>query len=75
MMLDQLNVNQTATIICVRGEKSFRRRLLELGMVPNTLVRLVSIAPLGDPLNFSIRGCHISIRRSEASNIIIHIPQ
>jgi Fe2+ transport system protein FeoA len=50
----------------VGGERSFRRRLMELGLVPGTLVELIGIAPLGDPMELLVRGCSLSIRRGEA---------
>lgn len=50
----------------VGGERSFRRRLLELGFVPGTPVELIGIAPLGDPIELLMRGCSLSIRRGEA---------
>jgi len=55
----------------VGGERSFRRRLMELGLVPGTRVRLVGVAPLGDPMQLLIRGCNLSIRRSEALCITV----
>jgi len=53
----------------VGGERSVRRRLMELGLVPGTKVALVNIAPLGDPLELQVRGGRLSIRRSEAANV------
>ena len=50
----------------VGGERSFRRRLLELGFVPGTPVELIGVAPLGDPIELLMRGCSLSIRRGEA---------
>ena len=41
-------------------------RLLEMGFVPGTLVTMVKRAPLGDPLEFQVRGCHVSLRMAEA---------
>jgi ferrous iron transport protein A len=54
------------TVTRVGGERSFRRRLMELGLLPGTPVEVVRVAPLGDPLEIRARGCCLSIRRSEA---------
>ncbi|MCC6527054.1 MAG: ferrous iron transport protein A [Polyangiaceae bacterium] len=53
----------------VGGERAFRRRLMELGLVPGTEVVIEKVAPLGDPLELSLRGCRLSIRRAEASAV------
>ena len=53
----------------VSGPRAFRRRLLEMGLVPGVQVRLVAIAPLGDPLQIEVRGGQWSIRRAEAAQI------
>jgi Fe2+ transport system protein FeoA len=55
----------------VDGARAFRRRLLEMGLVPGTPVRVVTIAPLGDPLQIEVRGGQWSIRRAEAAQIAI----
>jgi Fe2+ transport system protein FeoA len=50
----------------VGGERAFRRRLMELGLVPGTEVRVEKVAPFGDPLELVARGCRLSIRATEA---------
>jgi ferrous iron transport protein A len=50
----------------VGGARAFRRRLMELGVIPGTLVEVLRVAPLGDPVELSARGCNLSIRRAEA---------
>ena len=51
------------------GVRAFRRRLLEMGLVPGTSVKIVTVAPLGDPLRIEVRGGQWSIRRAEAALI------
>lgn len=55
----------------VHGERSFRRRLLEMGLVVGTEVQVLAVAPLGDPLELEARGGRLSIRRREASMIAV----
>lgn len=55
----------------IGGERGFRRRLMELGLVPGTVVELVRVAPLGDPVEVLVRGCSLSIRRAEARHILV----
>jgi Fe2+ transport system protein FeoA len=65
--LSELEVADVADIEHVGGERSFRRRLMELGLVPGTRVELKAIAPLGDPLELLVRGASLSIRRADAA--------
>jgi Fe2+ transport system protein FeoA len=62
-------LGRTATVREVSGPRAFRRRLLEMGLVPGTQVRVVTVAPLGDPLQIEVRGGQWSIRRAEAAQI------
>ena len=66
MTLAHGHVGERFTIERIGGERSFRRRLMELGLVPGTHVELVGVAPLGDPLELLVRGCSLSIRKGEA---------
>ncbi|HEY5945877.1 MAG TPA: FeoA family protein [Kofleriaceae bacterium] len=67
--LAEIPLGKTATISSVDGPRAFRRRLLEMGLVPGVEVRVVTIAPLGDPLRIEVRGGQWSIRRAEAAQI------
>ncbi|MEQ1566570.1 MAG: FeoA domain-containing protein [Myxococcota bacterium] len=66
MTLDQLRPEQHAKVVAVGGEGPFRRRLLELGLVPGTPVSRSGQAPLGDPLSFRLRGAVVCLRRVDA---------
>ena len=66
MTLAHAHVGDRFTIERVGGERSFRRRLMELGLVPGTAIELVGVAPFGDPLELLVRGCSLSIRKGEA---------
>jgi ferrous iron transport protein A len=65
--LSELEVSDIADIEHVGGERAFRRRLMELGLVPGTRVELKAVAPLGDPLELLVRGASLSIRRADAA--------
>jgi ferrous iron transport protein A len=64
-----LRVGQTATVERIVGGGALRRRLLELGMLSGTSVRVVRIAPLGDPIELEVRGASLSIRHYDAHSI------
>lgn len=71
MQLSDVALGQVVTVDHVGGERAFRRRLMELGLVPGTAVKLVGVAPLGDPLELLVRGCSLSIRRTEARQVAV----
>ena len=67
--LDRLAPGEAGRIARIDAEPGITRRLMELGLVPGTDVRMVRTAPLGDPLEVTVRGLHLSLRRSEAARI------
>jgi len=73
MNLAQTQIGQVVTVTHVAGEGSFRRRLMELGLVPGTRVEVIGVAPLGDPLELLLRGSSLSIRRAEAEGVSVQL--
>lgn len=71
MTLDQLKVGSSATITKVGGERALRLRLLDMGLIPRTHVTLIKTAPLGDPLQFRLRGYELTLRKDDAAAIEI----
>ena len=75
MKFSELGPGAVARVIRVGGEGTFRRRLMELGILPGTQLRLVGFAPLGDPLELLVRGASLSIRRAEADQVeVVALP-
>ncbi len=71
MFLNQLPVDGCARIVRVHGSGELRRRLLDMGLTPGTIVKLVRMAPLGDPMQLCLRGYRLSLRREAARDIEI----
>jgi Fe2+ transport system protein FeoA len=69
MRLTELAFGTKASVTLVSGAGSFRRRLLELGVLPGTTVEVVGVAPLGDPIELLVRGSSLSIRRADAATV------
>jgi len=69
--LDQLGRGQTGRILRVGGRPAARRRLLELGVVRGETIMLQRAAPLGDPLEFVVKGYHLSLRKREAATVMV----
>ena len=69
MTLDQLQIGATARIRAVGGEGALRLRLLDMGLIPRTKVKLEKTAPLGDPLELRLRGYELTLRKEDARMI------
>lgn len=67
--LSSLAPGRRATVLCVDASTPEGRRLQELGFLPNTEIRVIRRAPLGDPIAFSLRGAQICLRRSDAARV------
>ena len=67
--LAQLKRGTPAIVQAIGGERPFRRRLMEMGLVPGTEFTLLGAAPLGDPLELDVRGYRLSLRKSEAARV------
>lgn len=69
--LAELKPGEHATVRSVSGSGVLRRRLLEMGFVSGTPLRVVRLAPLGDPMEVELHGYHLSLRRSEAGTVCV----
>ena len=70
-LLSQLSIGESATVIAVNGEGAIRRRLFDMGITPGVDVYLRKKAPLGDPIEVSLRGYELTLRKAEASLVEI----
>ena len=71
--LDQFLIGETGLIKKVEGEGRLRRRLLDMGVTPGANVYLRKKAPLGDPLEITIRGYELTLRKSEAELVFLEV--
>ena len=71
MTLNDLKIGQSGIITAVGGEGALRLRLLDMGLIPKTRVRVQKVAPMGDPIQIQIRGYELTIRREDAQRIEI----
>jgi len=69
MTLKDLGVGKSAKVIEVGGEKAIRRRLLDMGITPGTVINKRKTAPMGDPVELSLRGYLLTIRLEDAEKI------
>lgn len=68
--LADLKSGQRARVVHIAKESPVRRRLMELGFTPGAEVSLMTVAPMGDPLKFFLRGYRISMRKQDAAHVI-----
>jgi ferrous iron transport protein A len=71
MTLDKLKTGKTGIIQSIGGEGALRRRLLDMGLTPNTMVMVRKVAPLGDPIELHLRSYELTIRQEDAKKIEI----
>lgn len=69
MTLKELQISQKARVLRVGGEGALRQRFLDMGIIPGTEMVLQKHAPMGDPLQFSVQGYELTLRKAEASEI------
>ena len=69
MTLTDLAVGQSAVIEDIAGERVQRMKLLDVGLVPQTVVTVRKIAPMGDPIEVGVRSYVLTLRKAEAALI------
>lgn len=73
MTLDQLQNGQPAEVRRINGTGAIRRRLMDMGLVKGSGIEMVKAAPMGDPVEYLIRGYHLSLRKAEAELVEIEL--
>lgn len=69
--LNNLKPGEKARILKVLAKGTVRRKLMDMGLVPGSEIEVIRTAPLGDPIEFRIKGYSLSIRKQEAINIVV----
>ena len=71
MRLSETKVGHSVRILQVDCERALRRRLLDMGLTPNTVVTVRKMAPLGDPMELTVRGYQLTLRKDDAKEILV----
>lgn len=69
--LRQADIGERVTIKKVEGQGPFKRRILDMGLTKGTELFVRKVAPLGDPIQVSLRGYELTIRKDDAENILV----
>lgn len=71
MTLAQLPVGKEGVIETVGGEGNLRSRFLDMGLIPGTKVKVLKMAPMGNPIQIHLRGYDITIRKEDGEKIVL----
>ncbi|WP_346900246.1 ferrous iron transport protein A [Clostridium sp. UBA7503] len=69
--LKDVKPGHTVTVLKIQGEGAVKRRIMDMGVTKGSSIHLRKIAPLGDPIEITIRGYELSIRKSDAEKILV----
>lgn len=67
--LRDLKVGERATVVKIHGEGAVKRRIMDMGLTKGVEVYVRKVAPLGDPIEITVRGYELSLRKADAENI------
>lgn len=69
--VSELKPGEAGTVVSLSCSGALRRRIIDMGITPGAMIRMMKAAPFGDPLEINVRGYELSIRKSEAGQIIV----
>ena len=69
--LKQTKCGETVTVTRLGGEGALKRRIMDMGITKGTSIVVRKVAPLGDPVEITVRGYELSIRKGDAENILV----
>ncbi|MDE7439682.1 MAG: ferrous iron transport protein A [Clostridia bacterium] len=72
-LLSEFTVGESGKIVAVLGEGRIRRRLFDMGVTPGAVLTMRKKAPLGDPIEVTIRGYELTLRKTEAEFVEVEI--
>jgi ferrous iron transport protein A len=75
MTLDKLVPGESGRIRKIHGWGAIRRRLMDMGLTSGAVIEVIKHSPLGDPIEYRLRGYHLSLRRSEAQTIEVELQE
>ncbi|MCR4924749.1 MAG: ferrous iron transport protein A [Clostridiales bacterium] len=73
--VDKMKPNEKGTVVSLGSSGAIRRRIIDMGITPGAFVVMRKTAPMGDPIEINVRGYELSIRKSEAKDILIEVEE
>lgn len=71
MTLNELVPGESGKVVSIGEKGPLRRRIMDMGVTKGAMIKVIKVAPLGDPIEINIRGYELSLRKNEASQIVI----
>lgn len=71
--LSELKSGTKCRVKEVNGSGPVKRRILDMGVVPGSEIEVIRVAPLGDPMEFRLKGYYLSLRKEEAENVFVEV--
>ena len=68
-----LRIGESANVVKLYGEGAVKRRIMDMGITKGTAVTLRKVAPLGDPIEITVRCCEVTLRKSEAETVWVEV--
>lgn len=73
MTLKDLNPGQQGKVASISTTGAMKRRIMDMGVTPGVVVKVIKVAPLGDPIEVNVRGYELSLRKDEAAQVQIEL--
>lgn len=71
--LNEFRIGEKGVVKKITAEGKIKRRLFDMGVTPNTNILMRKVAPLGDPIEVTIRGYELTLRKSEAQTVLMEV--
>lgn len=71
--LNEFTIGEKGVVKTISGEGKIRRRLFDMGVTPSAEIVMRKVAPLGDPIEVTIRGYELTLRKSEAQSVLMEV--
>ena len=71
MSLGDAQVGSTVTVLRIEGDGAYKRRIMDMGITKGTQLFIRKVAPLGDPVEITVRGYELSVRKNDASCVVV----
>ncbi len=69
LTLRDIEIGQSCKVVKLHGEGAIKRRIMDMGLTKGVVVKIVKVAPLGDPIEMTVRGYELSLRKADAELI------
>ena len=73
MTLREVKVGQTAKVVKLNGTGPVKRRIMDMGITKGQLIQVIRVAPLGDPMEITVRNYELSVRKADAEMIEVEL--